>query len=264
MIKIKDQIGRTVQLPASAKRIVCLVPSITELLFDLGVGLFVVGRTKFCVHPQPDVSSTPRIGGTKTVKVAAVRDQRPDLIIASKEENVEEQVLAACNQEEGQSGKTPVYVSNVTDLRSAVDMILDIGQIVGRSAASQDLADQIMDQAARIHPRKTESALYLIWKKPYMSVGGDTYISAMMPYAGYENVLSDRQRYPTVEPEEIKALQPKHILLSSEPFPFSGKHIKELQQLCPDADVRLVDGEHYSWYGSRMLTALQAFTKKVE
>lgn len=260
MIHCQDQIGREVNLSSPARRIISLVPSITELLFDLGVGDKVVGRTKFCVHPQPTIKAVPKIGGTKTVHAHDIHDLSPDLIIASKEENIEEQVAAAGLW----ASDTPIatYVSNVVDLKTGLDMITDIGILVGRQAPAQLLNEQISDAAAEIDRSALEPALYLIWRKPYMSVGGDTYISAMMPYAGYYNLLGEQQRYPSLNPETIVALNPRHILLSSEPFPFKDRHVAELQALCPRAQISLVDGEHYSWYGSRMLKALKAWQQK--
>ena len=257
MLSCHDQIGRLVELTRPASRIVSLVPSITELLFDLGVGDQVVGRTKFCVYPQPIIQTIPKIGGTKTVKAQVIHDLHPDLIIASKEENIEEQVADA-GLWDGDS-PVPTYVSNVIDLPTSIDMIKDIGTLVRKEEAAAHLSNSINAAAAKIDLSATEPALYLIWRKPYMSIGGDTYISAMMPYAGYYNVLHDHKRYPSLDAETIAALNPRHILLSSEPFPFKDRHIEELQELCPTAKISLVDGEHYSWYGSRMLKALEVW-----
>lgn len=255
MVALVDQMGRSIVVPARPRRIISLVPSITELLVDLGLELSIIGRTKFCVHPNHIVSSIPKIGGTKTIKVEKVRRLAPDLIIASKEENIEEQVWACT------ANSTPpviTYVSNVKTVSDAYDMILDIGKITHTNSIAERLVHQLIGAEPTI-TSTLSPAIYLIWRKPYMSVGGDTFISDMMLRAGYSNMLAGQLRYPEVSPQDLQALQPEHILLSSEPFPFRKKHIQELSDLCPNADIQLVDGEHYSWYGSRMLTAFGAW-----
>ena len=245
MIESVDQLGQAHRFDESRQRIVSLVPSITELLVDLGLRQNIVGCTKFCVHPNDLKADTAIVGGTKNVRRLAVEALSPDLIIASKEENVKEQVEAL-------QKSCPVWVSDVVDLASGAEMNVLLGELFGLPA----IANEINAANARSLAKHSESnrgtALYLIWKDPYMSVGGDTYINNVMEAVGYENVCRNEQRYPILEVEKIKALNPAHMLLSSEPFPFKEKHIAELQAICPDADVRLVDGEFYSWYGSRM------------
>jgi len=236
------QVHRFAERP---KRIVSLVPSITELLVDLGLRQNLVGCTKFCVHPIDLKNDTTVVGGTKNVKRLVVESLSPDLIIASKEENVKAQV-------ESLRTTCPVWVSDVVDLKSGAKMNLLLGELYGVSNMIHIL-NQANAKSLKKHsiPNRGK-ALYFIWKDPYMSVGGDTYIHDVMQAVGYSNACGDQKRYPSLTEEQIKQIDPDHILLSSEPFPFKDQHIAELKALCPNAEVKLVDGEFFSWYGSRM------------
>jgi ABC-type Fe3+-hydroxamate transport system substrate-binding protein len=245
MIESVDQLGRVHRFAEMPKRIVSLVPSITELLVDLGLRQNLVGCTKFCVHPNDLKTNTAIIGGTKNVKRLAVEALSPDLIIASKEENVKEQVEAL--QE-----RCPVWVSDVVDLKSGAEMNMLLGELFGVQAIAKEINAANARSLAEHTFTNRGTALYFIWKDPFMSVGGDTYISNVMQAVGYNNLCQNEQRYPSLEVEKIRALKPAHILLSSEPFPFKKQHIAELKAICPNTDVRLVDGEFFSWYGSRM------------
>lgn len=228
------------------QRIVSLVPSQTELLHDLGLEARVVGITKFCCHPQHWLQEKTRIGGTKTVDTAKVLGLQPDLIIANKEENEREQV-------EYLAQYCPVYTSDVYNFESALEMMETIGALTGTNEAAMALIRRIQARFAQFDlDSPLKKALYLIWRKPFMAAGGDTFINDMMRYAGYTNVLSSRLRYPECTVPEIADLAPEVILLSSEPYPFQESHIRELAEICPQADIRLVDGEMYSWYGSRL------------
>jgi len=245
MIESTDQMGRVHSFAERPKRIVSLVPSITELLVDLGLRENLVGCTKFCVHPADLKEDTTIIGGTKNVKRLAVEALKPDLILASKEENIKEQVEAL--QE-----TCPVWVSDVVDIESGAKMNLLLGELFGVSGKGHDVNKANAASLATHTKVDRGTALYLIWKNPFMSVGGDTYIHDVMQAIGYTNVCGDQNRYPSLSPEEIESINPAHILLSSEPFPFKAQHVAELQALCPNAEVKLVDGEFFSWYGSRM------------
>jgi ABC-type Fe3+-hydroxamate transport system substrate-binding protein len=233
------------------QRIISLVPSQTELLYDLGLSDRVVGITKFCVRPPAWYETKPRIGGTKTVDIQRVMDLKPDLVLANKEENVREQVEAI-------SAFCPVWTSEVPTTQDALTMIRRVGELTDTQKAAEALALQIEAALAKQLPPKGRAA-YLIWRKPYMAVGGDTFIRSMMEWAGFDNVFADRMRYPQIGADELAEANPDWILLSSEPFPFSDKHIRELSDICPKARVRLVDGELFSWYGSRMLHARTYF-----
>lgn len=247
MLSCTDQTGRTIQLAHIPSRIISLVPSQTELLHSLGLDEAVCGITKFCVHPEEWFRSKTRIGGTKTVDIEKVLSLNPDLIIANKEENVKEQVEAL-------AAKVPTYVSDVYDRQSALEMISDVGLLTGRAPQAAELVQRISEKFEQLAPLSQPlRALYLIWQEPWMTIGGDTFINEMLRYAGFENVFAQANRYPAVSLEQMQAEKPDVILLSSEPFPFSQKHIAQLQPHFPGTPIVLVDGEMFSWFGSRLL-----------
>ncbi|MFT5998461.1 MAG: iron complex transport system substrate-binding protein [Neolewinella sp.] len=245
MIITTDQLGTVLELPGIPGRIVCLVPSITELLVDLGLESSVVGCTKFCVRPLHLRSRQRLVGGTKNVRVEKVAELTPDLIIANKEENTREEVELLAKQ-------FPTWVSRVRTVAEANEMITALGRLF----AVEDRAAAIIAanrKTLELHRLPTpQKALYLIWRAPWMSVGGDTYIHDVMQQLGYENVAGDQLRYPTLSIDEIRALAPDRIMLSSEPYPFKPEHLEEWLEILPQAKVELVDGEFFSWYGSRL------------
>lgn len=242
-----DALGRPLSLDAPPQRIVSLVPSQTELLADLGLDDEVVGLTRFCVHPAGWKAAKTIVGGTKNVDVERVRGLRPDLVIANKEENVREQVEAI-------AAFCPAYVTDVADVASALAMIRDVGALVDRADQAGRLAEEIAAgfDALPPSPHRPSRALYLIWRDPWMAVGGDTFISDVLERGGWANATADRGRYPALTDDEIRDLAPDAVLLSSEPYPFVDRHIAEVQELVPGARVLLVDGEAFSWYGSRL------------
>ncbi|CCH02853.1 periplasmic binding protein [Fibrella aestuarina BUZ 2] len=235
---------------APQPRLVSLVPSQTELLFDLGLDEEVVGITKFCIHPADKVARKPQVGGTKNVQIEQVRALQPTLIIANKEENTRADVDAL-------RAIAPVHVTDVVTLPDAYAMIREVGQLVGRSAQANQLAEQIeasLEGLARNVPNgRRPRVTYLIWRKPWMVATADTFIDAMLSQAGCDNAFASQTRYPVVSADELAAAQPDWVFLSSEPYPFKEKHIIELKAICPMARIRLVDGELFSWYGSRLL-----------
>lgn len=243
----KDQLQREIILPGIPKRIVSLVPSQTELLFDLGLNEEVIGITKFCVHPEDWFRNKTRIGGTKTIKTELIASLRPDLIIANKEENVQEQVQAL-------EKIAPVWISDISKIEQAYQMMQGIGEITGTSLKADALIHQIKKGFDSLPPgiNKKYRTAYLIWKDPYMSVGGDTFISDMLQRSGFENVMANQSRYPQITMAELKEKNTELLFLSSEPYPFKQKNIDELQAELPDTKIMLVDGEIFSWYGSRM------------
>ena len=242
-----DQIGRTVELPHIPRRIISLVPSQTELLFSLGLDKQVVGITKFCIHPDAWFRSKPRIGGTKAIDFARIDALQPDLIIANKEENDRPQVEAL-------AARYPVWVSDVKTLSDALTMIRSVGTLTGKEAGARDLANEIDAGFSKLTlPPKTSPAAYLIWYRPWMAAGSDTFIHQMLRYCGFDNVFGDRDRYPEIELNTLSGIPDLTILLSSEPYPFRQRHIDEIKQTLPHAKVLLVDGELFSWYGSRLL-----------
>lgn len=249
---VTDQIGRTVRIPKTPQRIISLVPSQTELLFDLGLDERVVGITKFCVHPENWFRTRLRVGGTKQLHFDIIEQLKPDLIIANKEENNREDV-------ERLESQFPVWVSDVNDLDSALEMIRKVAEIT--DADSTELIDEIESNFSELKPTSPAlNTVYLIWKNPYMAAGTDTFINDMLERCGFENVAGST-RYPELTEEKLVEIKPELVLLSSEPFPFGETHIRDLQELLPNAKIMLVDGELISWYGSRMRLAPAYFSE---
>ncbi len=244
-----DMMGRQVRLPGLPKRMVSLVPSQTELLADLGLDAEVVGITKFCVHPADWFRNKPRVGGTKQLHLDRIRALKPDLIIGNKEENVKEQVEALANE-------FPVWLSDVTDFDAALKMMVAVGELVGRAAQGRALSQAIQQAFSSLRQnRPAIRAAYFIWRQPWMVAAGDTFINDMMSMAGFENVFAHLKRYPEIGAAELKEAAPEILLLSSEPYPFREKHAEELRSVAGNCRTMMVDGEMFSWYGSRMLKA---------
>jgi ABC-type Fe3+-hydroxamate transport system substrate-binding protein len=229
-------------------KIISVVPSITELLHYLQLNEETIAITKFCIHPHKWFTKKTKIGGTKNINIEKIIALNPDLIICAKEENTKEQVelLAA---------KFPVYVCDVQTYEGALMMIKNIGILTNKQEEATILIDDIVKAFAEkisIASNKTTAA-YIIWKDPHMTVGNDTFIHDMMQKIGIENIFKHTTRYPIFTIEELQTLKPAFVLLSSEPYPFTEKHIEEMKQFLPNTKVMLADGEMFSWYGSRML-----------
>ncbi|MFP5470500.1 MAG: ABC transporter substrate-binding protein [Bacteroidia bacterium] len=249
-----DQLNRTIRLENfPPKRMVSLVPSQTELLYDLGLENEVVGITKFCIHPNSWFKTKQRVGGTKSVKLDVIDALKPELIIANKEENEQQQMEALCE-------KYPVYVSNIFNLEDALKMIKDVGEITNTSSKSNELIKKIHDEFSNLKPlTTTKTCAYLIWKNPYMACGTETFVNDMLKRVGLKNVFDGR--YPEFGIDELKQKNPEVVLLSSEPYPFKENHIQELKKNLSNSTILLVDGELFSWYGSRLLQAPNYFSK---
>ncbi len=259
-----DQLNRKIDLPSKPVRIISLVPSQTELLYDLGLRDEVVGVTKFCVHPEEWFRSKTRIGGTKKYDFEKIKALQPDLIIGNKEENEKEQIEALMKL-------YPVWMSDIYNLKDALDMVTRIGTMVGKQQEATFLKLKIESEFnllrspdSQLHsPDSRLPTAYFIWNKPYMVAGTSTFINEMLQACGFKNVF-EKQRYPEVTDEQIKEASPQLILLSSEPYPFKEKHVEEFKKICPDANVLVVDGEMFSWYGSRLLKAPAYFRQLIE
>lgn len=247
-----DQLGNELVVQFPPMRIISLVPSQTELLADLGLQNEVVGITKFCIHP-PGWQSKKKIGGTKNFNFEVIEQLKPDLIIGNKEENYRTGI-------ETLQQKYPVWMSDITTLSDAVAMIKALGALTDRSQAAEDIANRIEKGFASVRQFEFQRVLYLIWKKPWMAAGPNTFIHHMLSAIGLKNVVTG-PRYPEVQDSEFEKLDPEIILLSSEPYPFKESHIDELSKLCPNAKILLVDGEMFSWYGSRLLKAPAYFDR---
>ena len=246
----KDQLGQHIELTQIPKRIISLVPSQSELLWDLGLRDELIGITKFCIHPNEMFKFKDRVGGTKTLDIQKIRSLKPDLIIGNKEENEYAQIKELQNE-------FPIWMSDIYNLNDAYKMISDIGELVHKKNEATRLVSNIQKSFSVIK-KYNKTVLYLIWKNPFMAAGNSTFIGDVLNQMGLINSLKNSDlRYPELTMDEIKNLNPNLIFLSSEPFPFKEIHINELKQLVPNATVKLVDGELFSWYGSRLLKSVE-------
>jgi ABC-type Fe3+-hydroxamate transport system substrate-binding protein len=237
----------TAILPYTPKRIVSLVPSQTALLYYLGLQKETIGITKFCIHPQEWIKSKTKVGGTKTINIEVVKKLNPDLIIANKEENVKEQIEELANN-------FNVLVTDVNNVDDALQMIIKIGQLTGKEQIAVSLTEKIKSEFKKIlQPEYLIKTAYLIWNKPYMTIGGDTFISDILTKCGLQNIFAHKKRYPQITIADLATAKCQLILLSTEPYPFKQDHINELQLQLPKTKIILVDGEMFSWYGNRML-----------
>ena len=258
-----DQLSKKIELVSTPKRIISLVPSQTELLCDLGLSDEVVGITKFCIHPEKWFRTKTRIGGTKTIDFDKIKLLNPDIIIGNKEENEQSQI-------EELSKHYKVWMSDINNLKDAFDMILRVGALLGKQQESINLKLQIeseFNELSNQYPvSNMQNIAYCIWRNPYMVAGNNTFINDMLSRCGFNNVFASPQltRYPEVTSEQIAAANPNIIFLSSEPFPFGEKHIQEFKTICPNAQVMIVDGELFSWYGSRLVSSPPYFTKLIQ
>ena len=248
-----DQLNRTIFLPHPPRRIISLVPSQTELLVDLGLGDRIVGVTKFCVHPADFRKKKTIVGGTKNYRFDVIDSLQPDLIVGNKEENDQEEI-------EKLASKYPVWMSDILTVEDSLRMILELGKITDTRLKAEKIINQLkMDLNSPMPHRGT--AVYLIWNDPIMVAGQDTFINEMLSIAGFKNLI-ETSRYPEVMSEDLQALDPDYLLLSSEPFPFKEKHLNLFKTLLPNVRVRIVDGELFSWYGTRLLKT-QAYFKSL-
>lgn len=237
-------------------KIISLVPSITEALFDLGLRESeIIGRTKFCIHPENRVKNVAVIGGTKNLNIEKIKALKPDLILANKEENTKEEV------EELQK-YFKVLVTNISTLEDNYYLLKNLGNLLDRKEIAQKYNIKIYEVFQNFSDFPKKKCAYLIWKNPYMTVGADTFIHDILDKVGFENVFKHHKRYPEISIEELKAAE--FVFLSSEPFPFKQKHVEELQKQLPDSKVFLVDGEAFSWYGTHLAKCENYFKGLVE
>lgn len=277
-MSIEDARGRTFEPLDRPCRVVSLVPSLTELVADLGLGPDeLVGRTRFCVHPAETMRNIPNVGGTKDFKLDRVLGLDPDLVIANIDENLRDAVDAV------EQAGVPAFVTHPCTVSGAVALIEQMGELLRSENVATAIVNQIQRGRAERAAAQRLTALYLIWQDPWMTISQGTFIHDMMAELGFDNVitpewLAQRQfpsegasRYPELHASDILALNPETILLSSEPFPFREKHMDPLRERLADLDptwaarvgVQLVDGELFSWYGSRMVKAFAAAPKLI-
>ncbi|SDS20424.1 substrate-binding protein [Gillisia sp. Hel1_33_143] len=250
---MKDQLGRLLDITQIPKRIISLVPSQTELLCTLGLTDSIVGITKFCVHPEGLKTEKKIVGGTKNVHFNKIADLKPDIILCNKEENTKEMVFAL-------EKIAPVHISNVITLEDTYQLILQYGEIFNRTMQASHLVNSIQYKKGELNiDNRIKKVVYLIWKDPWMAVGGNTFINSMLELNNCDNVFKNStDRYPVLTLEMLKELDIDIVLLSSEPYPFKEKHISDLIKLL-NTNTILVNGEYFSWYGSRLLNAFDYF-----
>ena len=256
MITTKDQLYRTLTLEQTPKRIVSLVPSLTELIVDLGLESALVGVTKFCVHPKQIRKEKVVVGGTKQVHFDKIKNLSPDFILCNKEENTLDMVREL-------EHIALVHVSDILDLDETIQVIEQYGQIFNVENRANLIKNEIKKRSEAFqHFAKQQPKLkvaYFIWQKPWMAVGSSTFINAMLELNNFKNVLANKDRYPQIELNDLKKMKPEVIMLSSEPFPFNKKHLEAMSQRFPESKIVIVDGEYFSWYGSRLIKAFTYF-----
>ncbi|HLT54127.1 MAG TPA: helical backbone metal receptor [Flavobacteriaceae bacterium] len=254
---MKDQLDREFPLDAVPKRIVSLVPSQTELLCDLGLESSLVGVTKFCVHPHFIRKKVSVVGGTKTVHYDKILELQPDIILCNKEENTKEMILEL-------EKIAPVHISDIYTLEDCYELISMYGNIFSKEVEAQKISADIKLKAEEfkqfISEKPKLKTAYFIWKNPWMVAAKNTFIDSLLKLNRFENYYQDLGRYPEVD-LDLNSEQAELVLLSSEPFPFKESHIEEMQAFFPNAKVLVVDGEMFSWYGSRLQKAFDYFKK---
>lgn len=245
-MQFTDQMNRQCVLETPPKRIVSLVPSQSELLWDLGLKNNIVGITRFCIHPDEMFQSIKRVGGTKKLSVETIEQLQPDLIIGNKEENTREQI-------EILAGKFPVWMSDINSITDALQMITAIGEITSTTGESLKLLNKIDQQLSLIkNIFQDKKIIYLIWQQPFYAVGRQTFINDFLQHLGFQNLITT-SRYPEIAVEDLYHFAPDYLFLSTEPFPFSDTHLREIQSYLPHTKVSLINGEFCSWYGSRLM-----------
>lgn len=268
MRKFIDQLGRVITIDKVPKRIISLVPSFTELLFDLGFNEEIIGITKYCIEPKDKVASITRIGGTKKFQIDLIKQLSPDLIVASKEENNKDQILQL-------ELFFPIWIADIIDFDSSVAAIKSLSKITDKVKEGEIIVEKSLNVKSVINSEFLNSklvnknVLYFIWRKPYMVVGKGTYINSILEILGFRNSVLDLDlskrtsnenlRYLTVSESELKKMTPDFVFLSTEPYPFREKHFPEFMNLFPNSQIIQVRGDNFSWYGSRFYKSLDYF-----
>ncbi|MGX7668648.1 ABC transporter substrate-binding protein [Flavobacterium pedocola] len=256
-----DQLGTVHKFAETPKRIISLVPSQTELLYDMGLEESLVGITKFCVHPFHLKSTKTIIGGTKQVKIDKIKALNPDIIIANKEENTLE-IVASLKE------ICPVWVTNIITIEDNLKMIEDFGQLFNKRTNAQKWINKtnfaLEDFKSFIEDKEVKKVAYFIWANPYMVAGGDNFINELLKLNKFKNIYDNHPkyegRYPEIVIQKMRIQgDPDLILLSSEPYPFKDEHAFELGRHTHHATTIFVDGEMFSWYGSRLVKAFEYF-----
>lgn len=253
----KDQLQRDIHLKETPKRIISLVPSQTELLCDLGLEASLVGVTKFCVQPHQVKTNAAVVGGTKQIHIEKIKALQPDIILCNKEENTKA-IVELCKS------ICSVHISDIYDIKDSLELIEQYGEIFDCKTKSRYIKRNIKAEFEAfkdfIKDKPVLKVGYFIWKNPWMVVGGNTFINHLLDLNKFDNVYANKMRYPEITLNKaVDCINVDFILLSSEPFPFKEIHKNELQEFYPNATIILVDGEMFSWYGSRLTKAFAYF-----
>ena len=263
-----DASGVAVSLPAPPRRIVSLIPSITEILFALGLGDAVAGCTIFCTEPRDGVAQKTKVGGEKNPKLELIRELGADLVVANIEENVREHI------ETLRAWGIPVYVTYPRTVAAGIRLIAELGELTGTEEAGRRIARDLDDRLARLEARRAGRArarvFCPIWRRPYMTINRDTYIDDMLSTCGGENVFAGlATRYPEITLDAVAAAQPDVILLPDEPYRFRPAHLADFSEYRQMPAVRhgrihFVDGKLLSWYGPRIGHALEVLPDLID
>jgi ABC-type Fe3+-hydroxamate transport system substrate-binding protein len=268
MVARVDSSGVAIELASPPRRIVSLVPSITETLCALGLADALVGITVYCVEPREVVSGKTRIGGEKNPDLEKIRRLGPDLVIANIEENLRDHV------ETLRSWSIPVWVTYPRTVAEGIQLIAELGAVTGTEARAAEILREIEPLYERVRSaaarRPAVGVFYPIWRAPYMTINRDTYIHDMLRVCGARNVFADRiERYPTVTLDEVAAERPAVILLPDEPFRFRRAHVADFTGYVDvpavrDGRIHLVDGKPFSWHGPRIAEALRMLPRLID
>lgn len=233
------------------------MPSQTELLFDLGLEKEIAGITKFCIHPFHKCKQVTKVGGTKNFRFDVIDRLQPDLIIGNKEENYKEGIERLQEQ-------YPVWISDIYTLPDALGMMEGVGCLTGKEREASALINSIEEAFKSVEATYSKRVAYFIWREPYMVAGSHTFIHDMLTRCGFVNAFAHLERYPEITHSQLTEAKPDLIFLSSEPYPFKEKHTAEFKTYCPQAQILVVDGEMFSWYGSRLLQAPAYFNSLIQ
>jgi ABC-type Fe3+-hydroxamate transport system substrate-binding protein len=256
-----DASGVAVELPRPPRRIVSLIPSTTEILCALGLGDALVGVTVYCVEPHDVVRGKTRIGGEKDPDLARIRALEPDLVVANVEENRREDI------DQLRAWSIPVWVTYPRTVVEGIRLIGELGEVTGAGTRAREMLRDLEPLYSSVQRatanRPPVAVFYPIWRGPYMTINGDTYIHDMLRVCGGRNIFADRpERYPTVTLDEVAARRPEVILLPDEPFRFRRAHLADFEAYTEvpavrDGRLHLVDGKPFSWHGPRIAEALR-------
>jgi ABC-type hemin transport system substrate-binding protein len=258
--RFRDDLGRPLQPIPPAGRIVSLVPSITELIFDLGAGSRLIGITRYCTEPADRVGPIEKLGGTKNPDCARIIEIAPDLVVVDHDENRREDFEALVA-----AGLT-VFVANPHTVAEAARSVERVGALLAAGGAAFDSAAEIRASLATDRSRAAVPVFCPIWRNPWMTFNRSTFAADLIRQAGGENVCQSSETYPEVELAEIAALQPEVVLLPDEPYVFRADHIESLRPLettpaWRDRRIHLVDGKALFWWGTRTASAIEMVRK---